>query len=507
MNKKTTILIVFIILKMAFQYILIAPGYDLHRDEYLYLDQANHPAWGYMSVPPFTSWVAWIIKMLGNSVFWVKFFPALFGALTMVVVWKAIEALRGDLFALILGAVCVLFSALPRLNILFQPNSFDILCWTAFYFILIRYIQTKNSKWLFFGAVVVGLGLLNKYNILFMLMGLFPALLISKHRSIFLLKKFYLSLLLGMVLILPNLLWQYFNDFPVIHHMEELSATQLVHVERIAFLKSQIFFFLGSLFVIAMAIYALLFYRPFKPFRFFVWTLIFTLAAFTYFRAKDYYAIGLYPVYLAFGSVYLSVLLKNGWLRYLRPVAISIPLLVFIPMYQYLFPNKSPEYIVAHGEKYKEMGMLRWEDGREHLLPQDFADMLGWKELALKVDSAWLTLNEPNKTLVFTDNYGQAGASNYYTNAGIQAVSFNADYINWFDFSKEYTNLIRVIEREDVQKEFKELQSFFDTAWIAGTITNPFARASGTSIAVFQGAKISINKVIKEEIRLLRRKK
>ncbi|KKX47100.1 hypothetical protein L950_0228290 [Sphingobacterium sp. IITKGP-BTPF85] len=28
--------------------------------------------------------------------------------------------------------------------------------------------------------------------------------------------------------------------------------------------------------------------------------------------------------------------------------------------------------------------MLTWEDGKEHQLPQDFADMLGWKELAKK---------------------------------------------------------------------------------------------------------------------------
>jgi hypothetical protein len=31
--------------------------------------------------------------------------------------------------------------------------------------------------------------------------------------------------------------------------------------------------------------------------------------------------------------------------------------------------------------------MYRWEDGKNHTLPQDFADMIGWKELAVKVDS------------------------------------------------------------------------------------------------------------------------
>src|SRR5215203_4296615 len=135
MSKKTIILIGFIIVKILFQYFLINPEYDLHRDEYLHLDQGDHLAWGYLSVPPVTSWISFVIKLLGDSVFLIKFFPAAFGALTLVLVWKTIEELKGSLFALIMGATAVLFSVLLRLNILYQPNSLDVLCWTAFYYV------------------------------------------------------------------------------------------------------------------------------------------------------------------------------------------------------------------------------------------------------------------------------------------------------------------------------------------------------------------------------------
>jgi 4-amino-4-deoxy-L-arabinose transferase-like glycosyltransferase len=94
----------------------------------------------------FTSWTSYIIQLLGNSIFWIKFFPALYGALTIFIVWKAIEELNGNLFALVLGATCVLFSALLRLNTLYQPNSFDVLSWTVLYFILLKYIKTDDSK-------------------------------------------------------------------------------------------------------------------------------------------------------------------------------------------------------------------------------------------------------------------------------------------------------------------------------------------------------------------------
>ncbi|MCO5230200.1 MAG: glycosyltransferase family 39 protein [Chitinophagales bacterium] len=500
MKSKTTILIGFIGLKFLLQCFLLSSEYDLQRDEYLHLDQANHLAWGYLSVPPLTSWISYIIQLLGNSIFWVKFFPALFGALTIYAVWKAIEELGGNLFALILGATCVLFSALLRLNMLYQPNSFDVLSWTVLYFILLKYIKTDNAKWLYIGATVFAIGFLNKYNIVFLLIGLLPSILLTEHRKIFLKPNLYFAILLGLVLIIPNLVWQYNNNFPVFHHLKELAQTQLVNVNRLDFLKNQLLFFVGSLIVIFSSFYAFHFYKPFQKYRLFFFSIIFTLIAFLYFKAKDYYAIGIYPIYIAFGSVFLADALNDGWKKFLQPIAIGIPLLLFIPIYNVAFPNKSPEYIIQHSDNYKKLGMLRWEDGKDHSLPQDFADMLGWQELAQKVDSIYLSLPNKSYTLILCDNYGQAGAINYYTKQKLNAVSFNADYIDWFDLTKKYENLIRVKEAEEVSVELQETSPFFLNSTLADSITNQNAREFGTGIFVFTGAKIDIRKRIKGEI-------
>ena len=501
MTKKTAILLGFIALKFILQYLLISPEYDLQRDEYLHLDQAHHLAWGYLSVPPVTSWISYLILLLGNSVFWVKFFPALFGVLTLLMVWKTIEALKGNLYALILGATCILFSTLLRINILYQPNSLDILCWTSFYYVIVQYMTTENKKWFYIGAIVFAFGFLNKYNILFLIIGLLPSLLLSGQRKIFTEKKLYWGLLLGLVLILPNILWQYNNHFPIVHHMKELAETQLVNVDRMEFLKKQLLFFIGSLFVILSALYALLFYKPFEKYRFFFASMVFTLAVFLYFKAKAYYAIGLYPVYIAFGAVFLSQVLQTGWKRYLKPIFIILPLLFFIPMYNLAFPNKSPEYIVKNPEAYKKLGMLRWEDGKDHELPQDFADMLGWKELARKTDSVYALIPNPKTTLVLCDNYGQAGAINYYSKKGIKAVSFNADYLNWFVLDVPYKNVIRVKNSWERTAELEETSPFFQSSRIAGEITNKYAREYGATIFVFINAKIDINKRLKDEIK------
>jgi len=135
---KYIILLLFVLIKFLLQFNLITSEYSLHRDEFLHLDQGQHLDWGYVSVPPLSAWISYVIYLLGNSVFWIKFFPAFFGALTIVVVWKTIETLKGNLFALVLGSVSVLFSVITRMNILFQPNSLDILLLTLFYYTIIQ---------------------------------------------------------------------------------------------------------------------------------------------------------------------------------------------------------------------------------------------------------------------------------------------------------------------------------------------------------------------------------
>ena len=105
-----------------------------------------------------------------------------------------------------------------------------------------------------------------------------------------------------------------------------------------------------------------------------------------------------------------------------------------------------------------------------------------------------------DQTLILCDNYGQAGAINYYTQQNIKAVSFNADYIEWFDLTKNYVNLIRIKESNETDAELKETSPFFETTLNAGSITNKYSREFGTSIFAFIGSKIDINKRIKDEI-------
>lgn len=502
MKKKHFVLIGFILLKFVLQYFAINPVYELHRDEFLHLDLGKHLAWGYVSVPPVTGVFSYIILLLGNSVFWVKFFPALIGALVIWVVWKIVEELNGGLFALVLASVSVLFSVFVRINTLYQPNSLDFLCWTLLFYTLLKYFKTQENRWLYFTAVVFAIGFLNKYNIGFLVLGLVLALLLSRQRVIFKNKHLWLAALLALVMVLPNIIWQIRNGLPVVRHLETLAATQLVNVKRTDFLVEQLYFFIGSVWVILLAFLSFFTYQPHKKYRVFFYTFLFTMAVFTYLKAKNYYSIGLYPVFLAFGAVYTEKLLSHGWIKYLRFPALLLPVVLFIPLSPMMLPVLSPQQIQQKKALFDKYGANRWEDGKLHNLPQDYADMQGWKELAHLVDSTFTLIDDKEHTIIHCDNYGEAGAINFYSKQPYtEALSMNADYIHWYPLEQfEIVNVILVQVKSDDDPERKRERKFFKEVRRIGKITNPYAREEGTCVYLLKGAKVSINNILREEI-------
>jgi len=131
--------------------------------------------------------------------------------------------------------------------------------------------------------------------------------------------------------------------------------------------------------------------------------------------------------------------------------------------------------------------MLRWEDGQNHALPQDFADMIGWKEMALKSLKAYkmIPVDELKYTLVFCDNYGQVGALNYYNRSKMpEAYSFNTDYIYWLPRLTLIKNILLVGKEPD-----KEIIHLFFSYKIIDSVGNAFAREKGTKIILLSGAK------------------
>jgi len=280
--------------------------------------------------------------------------------------------------------------------------------------------------------------------------------------------------------------------------MKELTETQLVHVSRVGFLKEQMLFFIGSIFILIAAFISFFSYAPFKSFRLLFWAYIFTMIIFVFLKAKAYYAIGLYPIFLAFGAVYLSKLLQQGWKFSIRYFAVAIILVFSYPLVETALPIYAPEKYAQFAQQNLPFSSHIWEDGKKYPISQDFADMLGWKELANKTDSVYNSLANKNNVLIICDNYGQAGAINYYTKInGVKADCFNTDYEKWVNLNDEIKTVIRIKTANNLGNT-RDLLLFGSINEVA-KIENQFARENGTRIIILSNPKIDLAKLLREE--------
>ncbi len=500
MNKSNRLLYFLALLKIIIPYFLQNSIYEPHRDEFLYLAEGHHLAWGFMEVPPMLSIFAWLTHLFGDGMFWVKLWPSLFGAATFIIAGKIVQSLGGKLFALLLLFLPFIFGGYLRVFFLFQPNPPEIFFWTMIAFSIIRFIQTKENKWLYVFGVSVALGMLSKYSVAFYTTSILLGLLFTKYRTIFINKHFWFASAIGFIIFLPNIIWQYQNQFPVVFHMKELQQTQLQYISPVSFLSDQLLINLPCFFIWITGLIYCLFSRQY---RYVGLSYVFVIILLLLGHGKSYYSLGVYPVLFAFGATQLEQFTdaKRRWLRVafiIFPVAIG---LLFLPIALPLLPppQLADLYVKMNTAK---TGTLKWEDLKDHPLPQDFADMLGWKEMAQKAAKAYTMLNDSEKkeTVVFCDNYGMAGALNYYAPQYHlpEVYSDNASFLYWLPTSINLKNLVLVTD--DHHEKEHDFAKDFQSITIIDSVTNEFARERGDYIYLFKGADANFQNYMKEKI-------
>ena len=319
LKNRNNLLILGLALFNVVLHLLFYRNLEYHRDELLYFSLGLHPDFGYATVPPLIGWLAALMQAIfGYSLFAVKLFPALLGGAVVFLSAKIAKELGGGTFAQLLTGVAIIFMPVTlRVFHLFQPVSIDLFLWALAIYYTIRFVNSKEDKYLLFLGVVSGIGMLNKYLIALLIGGLVVSILFSQYRSIFRNKTLYKGLAIGLLLFLPNLIWQYANGLPVVGHMEALNDNQLVHVDRIDFLKDQLLMtFSVSLIIILGIIYLL---RK-EKYRYLAISAIFVVLVLILLRGKSYYTIGLLPVLIAAGSVTIERFIKNIFIRSLIPL-------------------------------------------------------------------------------------------------------------------------------------------------------------------------------------------
>lgn len=452
-------------------------AWELHRDEYLYLAFAEHVQWGFWSTPPLLGVIAWILSAVTDLSFHaVRFVPAVFGAGVLFLTGRMAQRMGGGTWAVLLAAAGIALSpAYLRSADLFQPVIIDILFWTLVLGILVDYLayDRKPVPWLALG-LAVGVGLLNKYSIGVLVIALFVGLILTRHRTLLGRRAFWLSVGLALVIWSPNLLWQYQHGFPVIGHMGELVETQLVNVRPGDFLIGQLLMHVPVVLIWLAGVVFLFRDKALRPIAISFVALIVVMLVL---RGKTYYTLGFYPVLFAAGGVWLEAKLP----QLARVGVLAVSAFILWLVLPFSLPVLSPSATEAYGRRWVEstgtVGPLMWEDGAARSLPQDYADMMGWRDLAALVEQAVALAPDSGSTVIYGEDYGQAGAIAYYTD--LEVFSFDDSYRFWApeEMPADLTAFIYVNDELGA-----DVDSLFGSIQMVGSIESPAARIRGTTV-------------------------
>ena len=392
--------------------------YGFHRDEFLYLAMGRHLDLWRMDFPPGIALLANAVRgLLGDSLADVRFVPGLFGSSLVVLAALFAREFGGGRTAQVLAALSVVCSVLfLRSAGLFMPVVLDQLWWSLALLALARVARTGAPRWWIVLGIAGGLGLLTKWSILFVGFGVLAGLLATPLRRSLLTPWPYVALAIALLIGLPSLTGQVALDWPLRLQMAGLREDQLGRIGFGEYAGTQLLFSPPGFLLAAAGLGGLLAAKGLRPWRVIgvtcatVWVLLLVL------RGKSYYVGPIFPALFAAGAVLLER--TSGTRLRAGLVGASVVLtvawgVIALPMG---LPIVQPQQMARYAARLGITAATTTNRGTVLPLPQDYADMLGWEEKVRAVARVWDSLppDERRDAVIVTNNYGRAGAIDWY---------------------------------------------------------------------------------------------
>jgi len=445
-------------------------GYGIFRDELYYLACSEHLGWGYVDHPALSIGVLWVVRHLfGDSLFALRLVPALAGAAMVLVVGLTARVLGGGRFAQAVAMTAALIA--PEYlgtNHYYSMNSLDLLLWALAGYVVARLLRAPSpALWLALGTVC-GLGLANKIGMLWLGAGIVAGLVLTPARKLLLTVWPWVVALLATLGAYPYLRWQVLNDWSTVEWIHNATTQKMVPVSLGAFLGGQIVNMhpLNALVWIA-GLGFLFFHRDGKPFRMLGWmwlTVAVILATAAASRA-GYLAPAYTWLFSAGGVAWERLLARRsaGWRVALPALLLATGAEIAPLALPLLSVDRYIRYAAALGQK---PGTEEKKEVAE--LPQWYADMQGWREVAGSYAAVYRALPPGDQTRValFGPDYGVAGAIDYFGPAlGLpKAISAHNSYWLWGPRGWDGSVLV-VASRNEAR-----LRRFFTSVERAGAI-------------------------------------
>lgn len=211
-------------------WVVQSSGISLFFDEAQYWDWAQDLSWGYYSKPPMIAGLIWLsTQLFGNGVIGVKLLVMLLYPLAALAMVGFARALWPTSSGVRTGAVAAaLFATIPTVGLLGMFASTDaplVLCWTLAGWMLWRaQVTDRLGYWAALG-VFCGLGMMSKYTMAAFAVTAVWALwgIHGPRRGVFRLGP-WVTVLMALALLAPNLLWNAHNGFPTLQHTAEITT-------------------------------------------------------------------------------------------------------------------------------------------------------------------------------------------------------------------------------------------------------------------------------------------
>ncbi len=389
-------------------HVLLNGQYGFHRDELAVLDDARHLAWGFIAYPPLTPSLGRLeLAMFGTSLAGFRFFSALAQCAAMVFAGLIARELGGRRGSQLLAAFAVATTPFSLLTgSMFMYTAFDGLWWVVLAWMTLRLVNTGNARWWLGMGLVIGLGMLTRYTILFCVAGLIVGVVATPLRNQLRNRWLWAGAALSLLVFLPNAIWQWQHDFISLDFLQHIHARDVRIGRTDGFIVQQLYantgplllpLWLAGLWWLALA-------RAGARYRVLGWMYLTPLVLFLIAHGRAYYLAPAYPMLLAAGAVAFE-----GWLIDFRPHAAAwMRGAIWIVLAAALVTSAVIALPLA------PIDSTPWRISRK--AHDNFAEQVGWPELVEQVATIYRSLppQERARTTIFANNYGEAGAIDLY---------------------------------------------------------------------------------------------
>lgn len=453
-----------------------AGRYGIFRDELYYLACADHLGWGYVDQPPLIAGIAWLARhAFGDSLLGLRLLPAIAGAALVWIAGILAREMGGGRFAQSLAALSV---ACVPIYLVFDHwitmNAFEPLIWMSCAWCVLRAIRTGDGRyWLGFG-VLAGIGMENKYSIAFFIAGVAIGLLLSPERRFLRSRWMWIGALAAFLIFLPNLIWLVRHNFPFLELMRNVRRSgRDITRGPLAFILDQGMLINPVLFPLwAGGLIWLLFNREGRRYAVLGWTYLVMLVLFIALKGKNYYLSPAYPMLLAAGAVAFERLASRR-IAWSRPAYIILTIAATVILAPLFAPILPVETYIRY-QKVLGLEPPKSENQRTGALPQYFADEFGWEDMTRAVAKVYFSLppSERATTAIFANDYGQAGAIDFFGPKYGLPKSIGGHQNYWYWGPREYTGSTVIVLGSDGSGD----REHFATVEAAGHAEHAYSR-------------------------------